>query len=68
MIDLEKSAINVLKRQFPKSNIRGCYFHICQSWMRKGAKFSLAKKDNITNFKLLMQNFKIALHLFPDKK
>ena len=35
MADFEISLINSLKKTFPESDLKGCYFHLCQSFLRK---------------------------------
>ena len=35
MIDFEKAMINSLQLAFPQTEIKGCYFHFCQSIYRK---------------------------------
>ena len=35
LLDFEKAAMNAFQKQFPASNLSGCFFHLCQSFMRK---------------------------------
>ena len=35
MMDFEKSAVNAFSTTFPTAQITGCYFHLCQSVLRK---------------------------------
>ena len=32
LIEFEKAGINNFKEAYPESSIRGCYFHLCQSF------------------------------------
>ena len=35
LIDFEISMLSALKKEFPGCDIRGCHFHLAQSWLRK---------------------------------
>ena len=35
LIDFEKAVMNVLSASYPSARVTGCYFHLCQSVVRK---------------------------------
>ena len=35
MLDFEKASMKAATTSFPQANIKGCYFHLCQSLLRK---------------------------------
>ena len=35
LLDFEKVCMSVAQIAFPKAEIKGCYFHLCQSVIRK---------------------------------
>jgi len=35
LVDFEKAATNAFSGQFPDATVTGCYFHLCQSVIRK---------------------------------
>ena len=35
MLDFEKAAMNAFQKHYPTSSLSGCFFHLCQSFMRK---------------------------------
>ena len=43
LLDFEKVAINIFSEQYPASEIKGCFFHFCQSFNRKICKLGLKK-------------------------
>ena len=43
LLDFEKAAINMFAEQYPASEIKGCYFHLCQSFNRKISEIGLKK-------------------------
>lgn len=53
-VDFEKSIHNALLEVWPQIEIKGCIFHLCQSWWRKIQKIGLAteysKNDEIGKY------------------
>ena len=43
MMDFEKAAVNAFSTTFPAAQITGCYFHLCQSVLRKINEVGLKK-------------------------
>ena len=43
LLDFEKAAINIFSEQNPASEIRGCYFQLCQSFNRKICELGVKK-------------------------
>ena len=41
-IDFELAAIRAVEREFPKAEVKGCYFHYCQALWRKVQNLGLA--------------------------
>ena len=35
LLDFERAAVNAFTSAFPESSIKGCYFHLCQAFLRK---------------------------------
>ena len=48
MMDFEKSAVNAFSTTFPTAQITGCYFHLCQSILRKINEVGLKKAYTTT--------------------
>jgi hypothetical protein len=52
--DFEISAMNAFQQAFPRAEVSGCYFHLCQSVLRKvnevGLKAEYESNDEITGF------------------
>ena len=48
MMDFEKSAVNAFSATFPTAQITGCYFHLCQSVLRKINEVGLKKAYTTT--------------------
>lgn len=57
MLDFEKACMTAAQMAFPQANVRGCYFHLCQSLVRKinivGLK-SVYESDS--NIKLILKS------------
>ncbi|CAF3899034.1 unnamed protein product, partial [Rotaria magnacalcarata] len=41
MVDYERATINEIKKQFPSSNLSGCFFHLCQNVYHAVIRFGL---------------------------
>ncbi|CAF3718055.1 unnamed protein product [Rotaria magnacalcarata] len=41
MVDYERATINEIKKQFPNSNLSGCFFHLCQNVYHAVIRFGL---------------------------
>ena len=48
MMDFEKAAVNAFSTTFPAAKFTGCYFHLCQSVLRKINKIGLKKAYTTT--------------------
>lgn len=48
-VDFEKSIHNALLEVWPQIEIKGCIFHLCQSWWRKIQKIGLATEYSKNN-------------------
>ncbi len=44
LVDFETAAINAFTKTFPQASIKGCYFHLCQSFNRKINEVGLKKE------------------------
>ena len=47
VLDFEHAAVNALTSAFPESSIKGCYFHLCQAFLRKVNELGLKKAYEI---------------------
>ena len=43
LLDFERSAVNAFTSAFPESSFKGCYFHLCQAFLRKINELGLEK-------------------------
>ena len=43
LLDFERPAVNAFTSAFPESSIKGCYFHLCQAFLRKINELGLKK-------------------------
>lgn len=54
LVDFESAAINAFRDAYPKADVSGCYFHLCQSILRKvnecGLKSDYERDDEIRGF------------------
>lgn len=54
LLDFEKAAINAFAASFPNTSVSGCYFHLCQSILRKvnelGMKVAYETDDVLRSF------------------
>ena len=48
MMDFEKAAVNEFSKALPAARITGCYFHLCQSVLRKINEVGLKKAYTTT--------------------
>ena len=65
MLDFEKSARNALINIFPKSDIKGCFFHFLKALWKKARKYGLCKKKLIKETILLI--FALKIYIFIPK-
>ena len=56
LLDFERAAVNAFTSAFPESSINGCYFHLCQAFLRKVNELGL-KKAYENNCKLSLTAF-----------
>lgn len=67
IVDFEKAAISSIRKQFPNTTIRGCYFHLSQSVWRKIQSLpdtlEIYKRDAMFNLHIKMI---IALAFVPE--
>jgi len=59
MIDFEKAAVKTFSTKFPAAQITGCYFHLCQSLLRKINRVGLKQAYTTT------PEFALALKMVP---
>lgn len=54
LVDFERAAINAFSTAYPTAQVRGCYFHLCQSVVRKvnevGLKIDYENNDEVRGF------------------
>ena len=54
LIDFEKAVMNVLSASYPSARVTGCYFHLCQSVVRKvnelGLKVDYESNDEVRGY------------------
>ena len=43
LLDFEQAALNAFSNAYPQSQIKGCYFHLCQSFNRKISEIGLQR-------------------------
>ena len=61
--DFEIGLLMSIRQNFPKTQIKCCYFHLLQAWWRAANKMGL-KQNNIKFFtRILIENFKISVHI-----
>ena len=44
LLDFEIAAMNAFRATFPNSTVTGCYFHLCQSVLKKTQELGLRDK------------------------
>src|ERR1051325_1749094 len=49
LVDFEKAAINSFSTAFPSASVRGCYFHLCQSVVRKVNEVGIKSEYETSN-------------------
>ncbi|KFM58704.1 hypothetical protein X975_17494, partial [Stegodyphus mimosarum] len=65
LLDFEKAAINAAKIAFPEADVKGCYFHLCQSLIRKISNVGLRiPYETDVNIKLKLKSL-AALAFVP---
>ena len=52
-----------LLEQFERSKLRSCYFHLVKAWWSHANKQGLRKKNVVEITKLIIQSFKMAVHI-----
>ena len=60
LLDFEKACMNAARRYFSKAAVKGCYFHLCQSLIRKINAVGLKSdfESNI-NTKLMLKSLAV---------
>ena len=65
LLDFEKAAQNAFHYVFPNANISGCFFHLCQSLLRKAKELGLKIRiQNDPKFSMLVKSL-AALSFVP---
>ena len=64
--DFEVAIHLSIRNNFPRAQIKCCYFHLLQSWWRYAGNSGLKQEQILSFTKTLIENFKIAIHL-PDQ-
>ena len=66
LVDFEKACMNAAKVAFPDVDVRGCYFHLCQSLIRKVNTVGLKNEyESNIDIKLRLKSL-CALAFVPD--
>ena len=67
MIDFEIAALSAFTSHY-ETDIKGCYFHLCQSFMRKISELGLKKTYESNSELVLALNMIPALSFVPESK
>ena len=67
MIDFERAMLNALIVHFPETDVKGCFFHLCQNIYRKIQEFGFQKQYQDNNEFSLKMRMIAALAFIPPE-